>query len=431
MVKGKSMGRVLKEQLALIKPEEDNFVFLKEHTREFVDVLTGEINKAGYDAEVFLGGSFAKGTLVKKKNYDVDVFVRFDWEYDAISDMLFNVLGKVCKRMKLDLKTLHGSRDYFIASKKGKGYFFEIIPVTRIRKVHEERNVTDLSYFHVSYVKRKIKGLEDEILLAKTFFHGQKVYGAESYIHGFHGYALECLIIKYRKFEKLLKELVKVKIGERLVIDLEKHYKNKNDVFFELNENRLHSPVILIDPVYKERNALASLSNETFLKFQKAAKAFLKNPGLRYFVEEDVNPEKLRKSAGRRKGEFLHLRLSTDRQEGDIAGTKLKKFSEMLEREIGKYFGVLRTEFEYDDKKSADFYLIVKSRKKIVRIGPPVRMKKHVAAFNREHRGTYEKNGYMHVDIKVNFTAKNFVRDFKKDYKHVLKDMSIIGLMVL
>ena len=36
----------------------------------------------------------------------------------------------------------------------------------------------------------------------------------------------------------MLRELVKVKVGERLVIDPAKHYKKKNEVFFELNENQ-------------------------------------------------------------------------------------------------------------------------------------------------------------------------------------------------
>ena len=44
------------------------------------------------------------------------------------------------------------------------------------------------------------------------------------------------------------------------------------------------------------------------------------------FVNE-IDPEKLKKSAKKRKAEFLHLQIQTEKQPGDIAGTKLKKFS--------------------------------------------------------------------------------------------------------
>ena len=36
-----------------------------------------------------------------------------------------------------------------------------------------------------------------------------------------------------------------------------------------LNASKLNSPIILIDPTYKQRNTLAALSNETFENFKK------------------------------------------------------------------------------------------------------------------------------------------------------------------
>jgi len=66
------------------------------------------------------------------------------------------------------------------------------------------------------------------------------------------------------------------KIKDKIVIDIEKHYKNKQAVLMDLNSSKLHSPIILIDPTYKERNALAALSSETFRKFQEVSLKFLK-----------------------------------------------------------------------------------------------------------------------------------------------------------
>ena len=427
-----NLKKVLKEQIPLVKPAEKEIKELKKLSKEFIEELNSVLKNSKIDAKAFVGGSFAKGTLVKKEKYDVDVFVRFDWRYDNISDLLEKPAKKVSKKFDLKLERLHGSRDYFRAKLKNNLSYFELVPVTKIKKIHEERNVTDLSYFHVPYVKRKAKNIKDEILLAKSFFHAQKIYGAESYIQGFSGYALECLIIHFGSFEKMLKELVKVKIGERLVVDIEKKYKRKNEIFIEMNESRLHSPVVLVDPTYKERNALAALSNETFAKFQKVAKQFLKSPNKNYFVLKEIDEEKLEKNAKKKKAEFLKIKIKTDKQKGDIAGTKLKKFSHVLEREINNYFEILENEFDYDDKQSANLFLVAKSRKEIVRIGPPLRMKKHVQAFKKEHLDTYEKNKFIHARIKINFGAKEFVDAWKKQRanKRMFKEMRITKIIV-
>jgi len=240
------------------------------------------------------------------------------------------------------------------------------------------------------------------------------------------------LIIHFGSFEKMLKELVKVKIGERLVVDIEKKYKRKNEIFIEMNESRLHSPIILVDPTYKERNALAALGNETFAKFQKVAKQFLKNPNKNYFVLKEIDEEKLEKNAKKKKAEFLKIKIKTDKQKGDIAGTKLKKFSHVLGREINNYFEILENEFDYDDKQSANLYLVAKSRKEVVRIGPPLRMKKHVQAFKKEHLDTYEKNKFIHARIKINFGAKEFVDAWKKQRanKKMFKEMRITKIII-
>jgi tRNA nucleotidyltransferase (CCA-adding enzyme) len=229
----------------------------------------------------------------------------------------------------------------------------------------------------------------------------------------------------------MLLAFVKMKIGERVIIDIEKKYKKKNDVFLELNESKLHSPIILIDPTYKERNALASLSHETFAITQKAAREFLKRPSQRFFVKRDINLDKLKQEAKRKKAEFTHLSISTNKQPGDIAGTKLKKFTHLLTGEINRYFRIIKTDFEYDEKQSADVYFVLQSKKEIVRIGPPLFMKHHVAEFKREHMHTFQDKKHVHAVIKINFTAKAYLDVWIKSNSKTLEDMGIVGMKVL
>ena len=382
---------------------------IKKELDSIVLAIKDEIKKQKMGAEVFIGGSFVRGTLVKKKDYDVDIFIRFDWEYENLTFELEKIVKNLCKKIKESYIKIHGSRDYFRI--KRNGVIFEIIPVLKIKKPNEARNVTDLSYFHVNYIKKKINSkIAKEIIIAKNFCKAMDVYGAESYIQGFSGYALECLLIYYGSFEKMLKALAKVK--DRIIIDPEKKYKNKDEALINLNESKTRSPIILVDPTWKERNVLAALSHETFNKFQKAAASFLKKPNISYFKEEEIDINKLRSEAKSKKAEFVCLAISTDRQIGDIAGTKLKKFSNFISLELSKYFDILRKEFVYNDSQKAHVYFILKSKGEIVKIGPPVVMKDAIKSFKKANKLTFIKNGLMHSKIKISSSAKRFLEQW-------------------
>jgi tRNA nucleotidyltransferase (CCA-adding enzyme) len=273
--------------------------------------------------------------------------------------------------------------------------------------------------------------MRKELTIAKKFFKANRLYGAESYIHGFSGYGLECLIIYYKSFEKMLKELVKIKKDERLVVDIKKFYKKKNDVFFELNESKLNSPIILIDPTWKERNVLASLNKETFERFKEVAREFLKKPSENFFYDRGFDEERIKKKAKNK--EYLHLVLATNRQEGDIAGTKMKKFSELLEKIFGEYFVIIEKDFLYPGEgNSADFYLALASKKEILRAGPPLDKKENVKRFKEVNKKTLIRGNAIYSKIMVDFTAKEFLQKWKQSKEGQLKmvDMGISGIKV-
>ncbi|MEK6855255.1 MAG: nucleotidyltransferase domain-containing protein [Nanoarchaeota archaeon] len=401
---------------------------IRKRANYFVEMIKKSISRNGIDADVFVGGSFAKGTITKNQEYDIDIFVRFGWKYESLSDILEGLLRDVGKSMKISIFRMHGSRDYFRFD-AGDRISFEIIPVVRIKKVREARNVTDLSYFHVNYVKRNLnKNIAREINLVKKFCKARRVYGAESYINGFSGYGLECLIIYYKSFEKMIRELVKIK--ERIVIDPAKHYKKKENVFYEMNESKLNGPIILVDPTWKERNVLAALNWESFMKFQSDCKRFLKNPSGKFFEFESIDEKKILEFAKSKKAEFVHVILETNRQEGDIAGTKLKKFAQFLEREISKYFEVLSKEFSYSLGRKADFYIVAKSKREIIRIGPPKEMKKGASEFRKKNKNVFEKNGILHAKVRVDFSTREFLEKFSREEKKKINEMSITNLSV-
>src|SRR6056297_87541 len=215
---------------------------------DFIKKINKRIKKLGLNVEIYVGGSFAKKTLIKKRIYDTDIYFRFSQKYP---DTSLTKLTKKILRWKKGLSTVHGSRDYFRV-KINSWFQLEIIPVRKIDKIDEAKNITDLSYSHVKYINKKIKSQKilNEIKIAKAFCYASKTYGAESYIQGFSGYSLELLIYYYGSFVKFLKELSKKK-KEKLIIDIEKKYKNKKRILLDINSSKLESPIILIDPTFK------------------------------------------------------------------------------------------------------------------------------------------------------------------------------------
>ncbi|MEA3329739.1 MAG: hypothetical protein U9Q06_03265 [Nanoarchaeota archaeon] len=429
------MRKILEQELGKIKVSEGGEKYLNSVSEKVIAVLKKRAKKKNIDATPFVGGSLAKNTLIRKKKQDVDIFLRFGRKYseEEISKLikkiffLFRVPGE-----RIKVKRLHGSRDYYKILFKKSGILVEVVPVVRISKVEQARNLTDLSYFHVNYIKKKIgkdKKLADEIKLAKSFAHGQGCYGAESYIQGFSGYALELLVTHYKTFNRFLREMVKVE--DKLIIDQEKQYKTKEQIIKELNPTKLKSPIILIDPTFKERNTARALSKERFKKFQKSAKRFLENPHSEFFEPKKINILKMRERAIDERGIFAVFEFSTKKQPGDIAGTKLLKFSKFFNKELKKYFDVAKWEFDYPGLKSARIYLVMKRKKEIIILGPEIHRELAVKAFKKKHRIWYIEENRIKSARATDFSVKEFSKRFKKTHKKTIKQMSIRKVRII
>src|SRR3989338_5938399 len=154
-----------------------------------------------------------------------------------------------------------------------------------IKKINQnQKNITDASPLHSKWVSRH-KKLVNEMKLTKQFCQAQNIYGAESYIRGFSGYICEILTVYYGSFLNLIKNAAKW--NSRVIVDAQGYYKGK-DVFKLVNTSKLISPLIVIDPVQKDRNAAAALSIEKFEAFKKASIEFLKKPSKEFFARKDL-----------------------------------------------------------------------------------------------------------------------------------------------
>lgn len=95
----KELDSILDKEIEKIKIDEKTFDEINKMGLEFISDLRSRIKKKNIKAEVFVGGSLAKNTMIKKDSndlYDIDVFVRFDKKYpeNKLSEFLLKLMDK-------------------------------------------------------------------------------------------------------------------------------------------------------------------------------------------------------------------------------------------------------------------------------------------------------------------------------------------------
>ncbi|MBI2665450.1 hypothetical protein HYX12_02405 [Candidatus Woesearchaeota archaeon] len=410
-------GKVTKKVLENISPSETE----KKEFQTVVSHFLRKLNSILPDAQAILGGSGAKLTWLSG-NKEVDVFVQFNYhKFSERSEELSSILEKLLKSAfpKNKITKLHGSRDYFQV--QIDSFIFEVLPILKITKAQQAKNITDISPLHAVWVGKHLKN-KGQVLLAKQFCKANGLYGAESHIQGFSGYVLEILIAFYKDFEALLKASLKWKDKE--VIDPEKYYP-KGDASFYLNKSKQLSPIIVVDPVDKNRNAAAALSLEKLQLFQKLAKGYLTSPDRQYFIKQDFDLETL-KSLG---GNIAVIEVVPLAGKRDVIGSKLLKSFEFLRKSLAP-FSIKKAGWEWDK-----FYFVLGKRelpKEEIRKGPPVGMTEFAQDFKKQNPEHFIQDGRIMAKVKVKYPklgdfVKNLVQEkyFQEKIKK-LKSVEII-----
>lgn len=400
------MNLDLKKILKEISPSNDEQKHLNKVTSLFMAKIKKDLTKE--KATAVLGGSVGKGTWLAG-NHDIDIFVQFPDDKD-ISENLEKLLKKNFKKVE----RIHGSRDYFRV--EFEKYSFEIVPVLKIKKITDAKNVTDCSIFHINWVKNNSNTkLKDEIRLVKQFCKASRVYGAETYIKGFSGYVLEILTIYFGSFNRFIKGINNLK--EDTTIDISRHKK-------ALDRNKL-SPIILIDPVQGDRNAAAALSLEKFNVMKQICNKYIKLPSYDFFKIKKQNPVELKKRFD------IVLEIKQLKGKDDVVGTKILKAFEFLQEKINKEgFQIEKAGWQFDSTTFA--WLSVKNReisKEYIHLGPPLAVKEHVQVFKKKYKNTFEKDNRIAVRLKrKNYKIKDFIKALLKDeyVKERVKEIKIV-----
>ena len=389
---------ILKQALKKIKPP-------MEETSKVKEISSSVINKIKIkNAKVELGGSGAKDTWLTKEN-DIDIYVKFDLNYYKNKD-ISSILEKELKKYFRFTK-LYGSRDYF--QLKQKRFTIELVPILEIRNVKQAKNITDISPFHVRYVKKYNKG--DEIRLTKAFCKAQDCYGAESYIRGFSGYVLEILTIKYGNFNNFIRNVAKWK--DREFIGNKKYIKR-------LNNSKKESPLILIDPVDPDRNAAAALSKEKYDMLIKACKSYLNKQSIKFFEKKEFSINELKNKYKNKK--LIIMEIEPIKGKKDIIGAKLLKCLNYMARRFElNDFKLLDYNWVWNEK--AIFWYVLDKKllsKYKEHRGPPIRDKLRLESFRKKWKDYKIKSNYSYVMIKRKFIDPDkFIKYLIKNDKNM------------
>ena len=385
--------------------------------REFEEKVTAELAKQGVVANLFVGGSVGKGTCLPGI-HDVDYFMRFDlkkYGEENISEVCESVLLGIFK----DVLRLKGSRDYFRV--KINDYEIDIIPVLYIKRINQAQNLTDQSPFHVNWIKKNVKArknLNFDMRLAKQFFRASGVYGAESWIGGFSGHVTEILVVYYGGFEKLLKAVLKWK--DKTIIDVEKAYEGM-DVLDILDDAKIVGPLVVVDPVDKERNAAAALGLEKFELLQSKIESFLKKPHKKFFDEIEITVDDIKKMGKRNR--VLIWKAPPEDEKMDVSGAKMVKYAEHISRMFkDEEFVVLDSGMYWNKHDDGLVWVIVDkkdlSKNQIIKGPQTFGMQNHIMAFKKKYarRKNWREGYHYYAEIPRKYTKiDQILRLVKKD----------------
>ncbi|MDI6730231.1 MAG: CCA tRNA nucleotidyltransferase [Candidatus Altarchaeum sp.] len=269
---------ILKDVLAKIKPSAD----LKAQNQNTAKSLITEIKKK-FNHEAVIVGSIAKDTDLAYTAYDtdIDIFIKFPVRFkkEELGKKIIEIGEKILINCEID----YAEHPY--VKGKFKNFSIELVPCYDFGEgiFGDFKNIAtsvDRTIYHTKYVKEKIKSmknlnLNDEIRLLKQFMKGCNVYGAEASVKGFSGYLAELMCIYYGSFIEIIKYASEWKLNT--FIDVENQWEGQGKILFD-------EPLIVIDPIDKNRNVASAVSDENMAKFIYACRKFLLSPSIDFFI---------------------------------------------------------------------------------------------------------------------------------------------------
>jgi tRNA nucleotidyltransferase (CCA-adding enzyme) len=348
----KMKSNVLKTAKEIAIPSHGQRKKVDKIANQVFSLVNKEAEKQKSVVSVHFGGSYAKETWTPEK-IDIDIFVKFK---KTVTEKNFEKIGR-----KIGFDSLKKFKPYVRYSEHPfveaniEGVGVNIVPCYDVKK-GAWKSAADRSTFHSEFMCEKLTGLmKDDIRILKCFLKINGMYGAEIAKQGLSGYVCEVLIYYLGSFENVLKKIAKL----------------QNNEMIGESPRKFESPVVIIDPIDRNRNLGAAISIQNVTNFILVARNFLKKNSISYFKEKSKNkiPLELAKNT-------LIVNFKYKKRSDDIIYGQIKRAASSLERlMIKEGFKVLRSDAVAYDKINASLLFLLESltiSKNKIRIGPDV-----------------------------------------------------------
>lgn len=396
--------------LKRIKPTENEREKLLAIQEELTSQVKAAAEKLGIpDVLVKMVGSAARGTWLSG-THDIDVFISFPEETPRkeLETLGMAIAREVAKHAE-HAEDRHAEHPYLNIIYKG--FDVDLVPCFRVASASQIKSAVDRTPFHNDFVKPRIKGHEDEVLLLKQFMRGGGVYGSELKTQGFSGYLTELLVIHYGSFENTICAACSWKPGEK--IDIIHH-----------SEIEHEEPLVVVDPTDPKRNVAAALSLDKFCMFIDHCREFLKSPELRFFFPAPLLPledSEILERLESRKSTQLAIVFKTPDVVEDVLYPQLYKMEQAVAALLKEYdFTVIKTGVWSGKTETVVLLELISGTLPNVKkhVGPPVWVKVHAEKFKEKYKGAdgvfggYIENGKYVFEIQRKYPiAKGLLED--------------------
>lgn len=377
--------------------------------------------KRGIEAEVRVEGSVAKDTWLRDCP-EIDVFMRVDGSVPRkeFGEALLDAAKEATKNyVQIERYAEHP----YIEAVTDEGIYLNVVPCYKVKQGNWI-SATDRTPFHTDYIKPHITPkLSEEVRLLKRFMKGINVYGAEIKVGGFSGYLCELLVLNFGSFLEVLRSASNWK--EKTVMDYEKHYKQAKII-----KEKFTEPLVMVDPVDKERNVAAAVRKQKLDEFICASREFLKTPNIKYFFPTEnkvFTVKELGDMIDRRGSSLVFLKFATKPIVPDVLWGQLYKSQKALRKIIIQHEFTVLQDAVWSNEKTLNVFVfelenhVISSMKH--QLGPPLHKKMECEKFLQKHVKSdltlsgprIEKRRWV-VDVKRNYTnAAKLLKDKLSD----------------
>lgn len=375
------LDRILSDIQRDVTPSPEDRSRVNDLVKKLMKRLQKAAETAGVDTEVRLEGSIAKDTWLKESP-DIDLFLLVP--PTTPREALGTSYLKIAKEATYDAEQFMRFAEHPYLEAILDGIRINIVPCFQVAK-GKWISATDRTPFHTEYVKPLLgEELRKEVRVLKQFMNGIGVYGAEIKVGGFSGYLCELLILYYHSFKNVLKAATDWK--EKVLIDIEKHYEEDqvNQIFNE--------PLIIVDPVDKNRNAASAVRPHALSVFIAASQKFLEDPKRSFFYSPKIEPfssNELLESFQKRGTSLIFVMFEGMNVVPDILWGQLYKSQKALGKLVASYgFQIIR-DAVWSNEKSLNSFIIELENGVLSNVekhlGPPLNKREDCKSFLKKH----------------------------------------------